>query len=161
MNKTRIIPVGAVLLALALLFVFSSDFFLGTGFFTLAGEEAELPQEEPKEEKLETLGASLSYEVLKKTSIEASLSEFDLKDCPVESEVEITMKNTGPGEAEKVFLEFGDGIKVVGCTNCNLDSLGAGESAAVEAIVCLETSNSKSVLVGSANSNSVEIGFQE
>ena len=162
MDKTRIVQATAVLLALALLFLFTSGFFRGTGFFSLPErQETDSPQEKEEANPTGQLGAQLSYEVIKPTTIEATLENAVLKECPKETETKITITNTGPSKAEKVFLEFGQGIKVIGCTNCKLDYLNAGKEAIAKAILCLETSNGKAVAIGSANSNTVEMGFQE
>lgn len=160
MDKTKIVSVGAVLLALALLSFLSADPFIGTGFFSMQAPAEQETILEAQEEQGETerLGARLSYEILKPTTIEAELKEpAVLKDCPEETELEMIVENVGASKAEKVFLEFEQGIKVIGCTNCELDYLDAGKSVVAKAILCLETDNKNAVFVGSANSNLLEL----
>jgi hypothetical protein len=157
MDRTKLFAVGTALVALAVLFALFQGF--GTGLFGLS-EKPESMEEPLDSEQADGMNAGLSFEVLKPTRLEASLvSKEPLSECPREAEAEITVKNTGTGTAEKMFLRFGPGIRVIGCNNCTLDEIIPGQEVKAKARLCLESGSLQALTVGSANSNSVELRF--
>ena len=81
MDKTKVLTLGAVLLSLALLSFLSADLFIGTGFFSMqAPQEQETVEVQEEQKETEQLGAQLSYEILKPTTIEAELKEKNTKE---------------------------------------------------------------------------------
>jgi len=105
--------------------------------------------------------AGLSFEVLRPTTLEASLEQKTIAECPQETETEIAVKNIGSSAAEKLFLEFGPGVKVIACENCFLEEMKPGQEIKARARLCLETISQNKLIVGSANSSSIEIRLQE
>jgi len=167
MDRTKLFAVGTVLVALAVLFAFSQGFLNTSGLFGLSAEEIGLDEEETDGreteniDKQETVSAGLSFEVLRPTTIKASIvGEAILPDCPKDAEVEIIVKNTGNDIAEKMYFSFGPGIKVVGCSNCKLDGLLPSQEITARARLCLESSSANAVTVGSANSNKIELNLE-
>jgi len=157
MDRTMLFALGILLIALAGLFFAYLNQPMGTGLFGLsAGQETEKPAEAREDE----ISTSLSFTVLKPTRLEASLSGEEIRECPEETEVEITVKNSGKSPAEKVFLEFGPGIKVTGCQNCLLNRLNPGQEARARARICLASKETQFLSIGSANSNQIEIGLK-
>jgi len=161
MEKAKIFWAAAAVAALSIL-ALSLSHLSGTGLFGLGGgQQAKKATTAQAGKEKGRLGASLSLEVLEKTMLEAEiLPENPLKECPEETETEILLRNSGSGTAEKVFLKFGPGIKVIACENCSLAELKPGQEFKAKARLCLESGSAKALTVGSANSNSVELIFE-
>jgi hypothetical protein len=157
MGRAKILAPAAAIAAIAIIAAFSPQLPQGTGLFGLpAGEGREALR--PGAEEKNPVQAGLSFTALKPTTIEAQIvGQGALPECPKEAIVEIRVKNTGKSDAEKVFLKFGPGIKVLGCANCGLESLKGGQEEAAKARLCLESRDKKMLVAGSANSNKVEI----
>ncbi len=175
MDRTKLFTVGTALIALTVLFAFSQGFINPSGFFGLSAEETQLEEGRSGEEGRskvaegeaenttgqETISAGLSFEVLKPTSLEASLvEETILPNCPEETEVEILVKNTGDSIAEKMYFSFETGIRVIGCNNCELDELFPNQEIKANARLCLESTSINALTVGSANSNKIELNLE-
>ncbi|MBN2066992.1 MAG: hypothetical protein JW744_00820 [Candidatus Diapherotrites archaeon] len=141
---------GLVLLGLAALFTYAYNQGSLTGFFGVAVEPVGLEEVSPV----------LSFTVLKQTTLEASLNNSALKECPQETVVQVLVRNTGESPAEKLFLNFGPGIRVVGCSNCRLDLVEPSEQALISAVLCIESEQTNSLVVGSANSNRIELQLE-
>ncbi len=165
MDRARLLAIGVVLLAAALLLSLAPDFLNSTGLFGLQAKDEGLKlPETPSEttEENEGIKAGLSFTVLEPTLLEASiLSSGKLRECPEETEVEILLKNTGSSPAEKVFLEFGPGIKATACSNCRLEELQPEQETVVKTRLCLESASLQTLTIGSANSNTVELQFEK
>ncbi len=168
MDKSKLLVIGTALVALAVLIAFSQGFLNPSGLFGLSAEETQLEkagkangEEAENTADQKTVKAGLSFEVLRPTSIEASIvGEAILPNCPKEAEIEIIVKNTGNDTAEKMYFSFGSGIKIVGCSNCELDKLLPSQEITAKARLCLESSSANAVTVGSANSNKIELNFE-
>ena len=160
MDKTKLFALGAMLIAVAVIFAFSFNLLDSTSLFGLAKqkEQAETRQQEAESNSME---AGLSFTVLKPTVLEASvLSGKSISECPIETEAEILIKNKGNGIAEKVFLEFGPGIKVIACNNCAQQELKPEQETIAKARLCLNSSSPNMLTIGSANSNLIELGLE-
>lgn len=164
MNRAKVIALAAAIAAIAIITAFSPQLLQGTaGLFGLSAGEGQgaLQQGTKGTEEESEVQAGLSFMVLKPTTLEAQIiGQNVLPECPEEAAVEILVKNTGPSTAEKMFLEFGPGIKVLGCANCGLEELEPGQEVAARARLCLESVEQKRLVAGSANSNKVEILFE-
>jgi len=171
MDKTKLFTIGTALIALAVLFAFAQGFLNPSGLFGLSeetqleersGEEAETNKEEAKNTTgKETVSAGLSFEVLTPTNLEASLEKGTiLPKCPKEAEVAVLVKNIGNGVAEKMYFSFGPGLRVIGCNNCELDELLPNQEIKVNARLCLESTSTNALTVGSANSNKIELNLE-
>ncbi len=164
MDKTRVVAAVAVIAAAAILATLFNQGNL-SGLFGLQAEEIQaeesLAEEIGQTEEEAIMNAGLSFEVLEPTRLEASVLGEKIAECPGETQTEILVKNSGGGLAEKVFLEFGPGIKVLGCSNCFLEELRQGQEVVAKARICLETEAVHRLTVGSANSRPVELLFEE
>ena len=159
MDRTKILSIAAVIATISILGILSLNQGNFAGFFGLGAEENQAEPVELVEEE-QGMEAGLSFEVLRPTALEATVGEKTILNCPQETETEIVVKNTGSNEAEKLFLEFGQGIKVIACENWSLDEVKPGQEVRARARLCLETESQNSLIVGSANSNKIEILFE-
>ncbi len=158
MNRNKLFLLGAMLIAIALLFFYFYDKNL-TGLFGL-GAARQQPQQKNAENE-SGMQAGLSFTVLQPTTLEASVSNgAKLLQCPQETAIEITVKNRGSSVAEKVFLKFGSGIKVIACNNCRTDALQPKQEVLASALLCIESAQPNSLVVGSANSNRIEMPLE-
>ena len=160
MNRARIIALAAAIAGIAVIAAFSPQFLQGTGLFGLSAGEGQEALQQGTEEESE-VQAGLSFTVLRPTTLEAQIvGQIVLPECPEETAVEILVKNTGPSTAEKMFIGFDSGVKVLGCANCRLEELEPGQEVKARARLCLESENQKGLVAGSANSNKVEIQLE-
>jgi len=155
MNKNKLFLLGAMLIAIALLFFSFYNKNL-TGLFGLGTANQQPEQKNAENES--GMQAGLSFTVLQPTTLEAGISKGEkLLKCPLETAVEITVKNSGSSPAEKMFLKFGPGIKVIACNNCRTDALQPKQEVLANALLCIESMQQNSLVVGSANSNRIEM----
>lgn len=159
MNRNRLFLLGVTLIAIALLFFYFYDKNL-TGLFGLGA--AKQQPEQINAENESGMQAGISFTVLQPTTLEARISkDLKLLKCPNETIVEITVKNKGSSAAEKVFLKFGPGVKVIACNNCRTDALQPKQELLASALLCIESTQPNSLIVGSANSNSIEMLLEQ
>ncbi len=163
MNRNQLFALGMALLFIALLFSFSSGIIDGRGLFGLlrAGQSTQLQgtaDENQDSAEQAAVSAGLSLSVLQRTELEASTTVGKaIPQCPGEAVVEIRIENSGQSDAEKVFMRFPSGVRVIACSNCAIELLRAGQSAAARARLCREETSASKISIGSANSNSVEL----
>jgi hypothetical protein len=159
MNRNKLFLLGVTLIAIALLFFYFYDKNL-TGLFGLGA--AKQQPEQINAENESAMQAGISFTVLQPTTLEASVSNgAKLVQCPQETAIEITVKNRGGSVAEKVFLKFGSGIKVIACNNCRTDALQPKQEVLANALLCVESTQPNSLVVGSANSNRIEMELEQ
>ena len=170
-DRTKLFTVGTALISLAVFFAFSQGFLNPSGLFGLSEEtqleegneeEAETNKREAKNTTgEETVSAGLSFEVLTPTNLEASLEkETILPECPKEAEIKILVKNTGDSIAEKMYFSFGPGLRVIGCNNCELDELLPNQEIKANTRLCLESTSTNALTIGSANSNKIKLNLE-
>lgn len=155
MNRNKLFLLGVALIAIALLFFYFYDKNL-TGLFGLGAAKQQPLQKNSENES--GMQAGISFTVLQPTTLEAKISKGEkLLLCPAETTVEITVKNSGSSVAEKVFLKFGPSVKVIACNNCRTDALQPKQELLASALLCIESTQPNSLVVGSANSNRIEM----
>ncbi len=152
--QRKLFLLGVILIGLAMLF---SHYYRSVDFTGLFGLGAEKEEKQKETEIPHNISPGLSFTVLKPTTLEASLSNAKLQNCPGETEAEILVKNTGQSQAENLFIKFGPGIKVIACNNCRLGLVEPGQEVLARAVLCLESAQPNSLTVGSANSNRIEL----
>jgi hypothetical protein len=159
MNRNKLFLLGVTLIAIALLFFSFYNKNL-TGLFGLGAANQQPEQKNAESES--AMQAGISFTILQPTTLEASVSNgAKLLQCPQETTVEITVKNRGSSVAEKVFLKFGPSVKVIACNNCRTDALQPNEQITASALLCIESAQPNSLVVGSANSNRIEMQLEQ
>ncbi len=155
MNRNKLFLLGVALIAIALLFFYFYNKNL-TGLFGLGAAKQQPEQKNAENES--GMQAGISFTVVQPTTLEASVSNgAKLLQCPKETAVEITIENSGNYAAEKIFLKFGPGVKIIACNNCQSDALQPKQELLANALLCIESTQLNSLIVGSANSNRIEM----
>lgn len=156
-QKKLIGAIGVIALALTAVVLFRPQ-SLGLATLPTSEQKTEPEKENPKtqnaEQKISVAYANpvvskLSFEVLKQTSLTAEVFN-DAKTCPKQSEIEISVSNTGSFKAEKVFATINN-FEIESCENCEIDLLLENETKKIFVSGCKKENKNAMIEISSVN----------